>query len=101
MTSSDTTRILLPKTSQGVQEVVPIHRVIMAESPVSMLKIIKNPTEAEGMRNAHIRDGAALIKYLHYLDTNVDTDTITELSGSNVLRSFREFVTHLRVELIV
>lgn len=57
-----------------------------------MLKVIKNPIEAEGMRNAHIRDGAAVIRYLHYLDTNVDTMRITELSGAAVLREFREFV---------
>lgn len=59
-----------------------------------MQKVIKNPIEAEGMRNAHIRDGAAVIKYLHYLDTNVDTMRITELSGADVLQTFRESVIY-------
>lgn len=94
MSSAPTAKILLPKTSQGIQELVPIQRYIVAESPIIMLKIIKNPIEAVGMRNAHIRDGAAVIKYLHYLDTNVDTTRITELSGAEILREFREFVSY-------
>lgn len=98
MSSAPTARILLPKTSQGIQELVPIHRYIVAESPIIMLKIIKNPIEAEGMRNAHIRDGAAVIKYLHYLDTNVDIMMITELSGAEILREFREFVSNTQYQ---
>lgn len=57
-----------------------------------MMKVIKNDIEAEGMRRAHIRDGAALIKYLHWLDQNVDKIQITELSGAARLREFRRYL---------
>ncbi|TMW68349.1 hypothetical protein Poli38472_005817 [Pythium oligandrum] len=39
-----------------------------ATSVVMAQKAIKNPVEIEGMRQAHIRDGAALVKYFAWLE---------------------------------
>jgi Xaa-Pro aminopeptidase len=33
-------------------------------------KACKNPLEIEGMRKAHIRDGAALARYLAWFESN-------------------------------
>lgn len=41
------------------------------------------------MRNAHIRDGTAVVKYLHWLETEVDSGNVTELSGASKLFGFR------------
>lgn len=71
---------------------VPIERRINAVSPIVKMKIIKNDAEAYGMRDAHIRDGAALIKYLHWLDTEIDDHPITEMSGAEQLKFYRRFV---------
>lgn len=37
-------------------------------SPVEELKSIKNLSELEGMRHCHIHDGAALVRFLAWLD---------------------------------
>lgn len=87
-----TAKIILPKTSQGITQLVPENRIVTAESPIIMLKVVKNDIEAEGMRNAHIRDGAAVIKYLHYLETHVSTEYISEISGAARLLEFREYI---------
>lgn len=86
----------MPKTSQGIQESVPAANVIQAESPVIMFKVVKNPVEAEGMRNAHIRDGVAVIKYLHWLEQNINKIKITELSGGDIVSQFRAEGEHFK-----
>ncbi|OWM74525.1 aminopeptidase P1-like [Punica granatum] len=43
-------------------------KVILKQSPVALPKAMKNPVELEGLRKAHIRDGAAVVQYLVWLD---------------------------------
>lgn len=68
---------------------MPQTRRLTAESPILLLKIVKNPIEVQGMRNAHIRDGIAVVKYLHWLETEVDSGNVTELSGATKLLQYR------------
>lgn len=88
LASSDS-RMLLSNPNQAIFSAVPVNQRILVESPVNLMKVIKNSVEAEGIRHAHIRDGAAVIKYLHWLDENIDSGNVTELSGSDVLGDFR------------
>lgn len=53
------------------------------------LKSIKNQVEIENLRNCQIKDGAAMVKFLHWLDKNVDKEDITEISASERLEAFR------------
>ena len=46
-------------------------KVEEARSPVGDAKAIKNDAEVEGMRNCHIRDGAALIEYFAWLEDQI------------------------------
>lgn len=39
-------------------------------NPVQNWKAIKNPVEIEGFRQAHRRDGIAVVKFLHWLESN-------------------------------
>lgn len=81
--------MILYKASQAIQFAVPMDRRLIAESPITMMKVIKNKVEAQGMRNAHVRDGTALIKYLHWLEKTIDTENVTEITGARKLREFR------------
>lgn len=65
--------------------------VFNAQDPCVLPKAIKNDVEAEGAKQAHIRDGVAVTKYLHWLDTQRPENT-TELSAAVQLRQFRETV---------
>ena len=81
--------MILSKTNAAIHAAVPAERRLTAESPIVLMKVVKNAIEADGMRNAHIRDGAALTQYLHWLEMSVDKGNVTELSGAVKLKQFR------------
>lgn len=53
------------------------------------MKTIKNEIEANGMQQAHIRDSIAMIQYLHWLDSEIDNQNITEIIAAKKLESLR------------
>jgi Xaa-Pro aminopeptidase len=60
------------------------------ESPVTRLKALKNKTEITGAKAAHIRDGVAMVKFLHWLERTVPQGGLTEISASQKLEEFRQ-----------
>lgn len=72
-----------------------------AESPIAQWRAIKNEVEQEGFRQAHIRDGVAMVRFLHWLDnaagkttegetiSNADGTDVTEMTVDRVLTAFR------------
>lgn len=64
-------------------------RKIEERDITTTLKAIKNQVEIENLRNCQIKDGAAMVKFLHWLDKNVDKEDITEISASERLEAFR------------
>ncbi len=57
--------------------------------PVSLMKAAKNPTELAGTREAHLRDGVAMVRFLHWLDQHAPKGTETEISAAEALEGFR------------
>lgn len=57
--------------------------------PVTNLKAIKNETEISGMRAAHLRDGAALTRYLAWLEREAPGGKISEIEAVAALETFR------------
>ena len=53
------------------------------------MKAIKNETEIRNQRNAYIKDGVALTRFLYWLDKNVGNMKITEISAAERLEEFR------------
>jgi Xaa-Pro aminopeptidase len=53
--------------------------VIFTKPPVAIMKSMKNPTEAQGMKNAHVRDAAALIISLAKIEASVSIGTMNYL----------------------
>jgi Xaa-Pro aminopeptidase len=64
--------------------------IIRAEDLCLLPKATKNAVEVEGTRKAHIRDGAAVAQFLHWLSVNGSSGTVDELAAEGKLRSFRE-----------
>ena len=56
---------------------------------VGSLKCIKNPAEIEGFRRAMIRDGVAMVKFLHWLKPAVEAGGETEMSIDRKLTALR------------
>lgn len=58
-------------------------------SPVTAMKAIKNPAETEGFRQAMLRDGAAMVRFLRWLKPAVEAGGQTEISVSLKLAEIR------------
>ena len=58
------------------------------EDPLILSRGIKNAVEIEGFRKAHLRDGVALVKFLHWLEEHW-AGGITEIDAVNRLEAFR------------
>ena len=64
-------------------------KAIQIGDPCSLPKACKNDTEVEGVRAAHVRDGAALANFLAWLDQEVVKGNLTEVSVAERLEQFR------------
>ena len=59
-------------------------------------KARKNAAEIEGARQAHIRDGGAIVQFLHWLDTFAQSGQVDEIEAAQKLESFRKQLPELR-----
>lgn len=65
-------------------------QVIRGADPCILPRSAKNEVEIEGSRQAHIRDGAALSNFLHWVATTAQDDLPTEDEVVTVLEGFRD-----------
>ena len=59
------------------------------ESPIPLLKAVKNATELEGFRLACRKDGVALSKFYYWLENRLLQQPVTELEAAEQLTRFR------------
>ncbi len=64
------------------------------KNPSQLWKAIKNETELENNRRAHIKDGVAVTKFMYWLKTNIKNHTISEASAAARLEQFRREQEH-------
>jgi Xaa-Pro aminopeptidase len=64
--------------------------VVRGQEPTTLPRAAKNATEVEGARRAHIRDGAALACFLHWVATEAQTSLPDEVEIVTKLEGFRE-----------
>jgi Xaa-Pro aminopeptidase len=57
-------------------------------------KAIKNPVEVANIREAHIKDGVALTKFMYWLKQHVGKEAMTEISVADKMESFRKQQEH-------
>ncbi|MBB3188255.1 aminopeptidase P family protein [Microbacter margulisiae] len=78
------------KTNYALFQEIPAHcQIIVAQSPAFYLKSIKNEIELNGTREAMIKDGVALIRFFMWLEQEVHSGELSELSIADRLRNFR------------
>lgn len=90
-------KILLSKANVNSRLVsnIPSEVTILDEPNLTLLpKAVKNETEMGNERIAHIKDGVAVTKFIHWLKKNVSKTTITELSAAEKLYQFRSEQEH-------
>lgn len=64
-------------------------QVIDGINPSIFLKAVKNPVELANLRQAHIKDGIAMVKFLYWLKHTIGTKPVTELEASDYLEQCR------------
>jgi len=64
-------------------------KTVELTDPCALPRATKNDAEIEGAREAHIRDGAAVTRYLHWLDTEAQSGEIDEITAAKKLEAFR------------
>lgn len=70
--------------------------VFIQPSPVSEYKAVKNQTEINGFRNAMLRDGVAMVRFLIWLQKNIGNGNLTELSIDEQLYKERSAMEDFR-----
>ena len=64
--------------------------IVRAPDPSALPRACKNATEIAGVRRAHQRDGAALSRFLHWLDTEAQQTLPDEVEIVSRLEALRE-----------
>lgn len=70
--------------------------ILRAQDPVLLPKACKNATELAGTSAAHRRDGAAVTRFLHWLDTEAQSGDYTEIDAALKLLDFRLVDTQMK-----
>lgn len=63
--------------------------VVWGQDPCVMPKAIKNEVEQQGARDAHLRDGAVMCRFLAWLDREAPSGELTEISIAKRLEEER------------
>lgn len=76
--------------SYSMIKLLPDHvKVISEENPASLMKARKNPVEIAATKNAHLKDGAAMVNFIYWLKQHIGKEVITEISASDYLEMCR------------
>ncbi|MFC3711633.1 aminopeptidase P family protein [Sphingoaurantiacus capsulatus] len=64
-------------------------KIVEARDPCILPKAAKNAVEIEGSKAAHVRDGAALTRFLHWFDQEASKGGLDEMIAADRLEGFR------------
>ena len=64
-------------------------RIIDEMNPCATMKAVKNATEIENMRKAHLKDGIAVTKFMYWLKHTIGTYDMTEMTAAHKIEELR------------
>ena len=84
-------RVWLDKngTNRWIVELLGSCDLVTEDSPVVAMKARKNAVELKGIREAHVRDGVAMVRFLRWLHDTAPSGKVTEISAEEQLEAFR------------
>jgi Xaa-Pro aminopeptidase len=62
---------------------------LLGQDPSALMKARKNKTEREGARRAQLRDGLAMLRFLHWFSLEAPKGKLTEIDAAQALETFR------------
>ena len=63
-------------------------------NPTTVMKAVKNQTEMENLRKAHLKDGVAVTRFMYWLKTNIGKLPMTEITAGRYLEQLRKEQEH-------
>ncbi len=69
---------------------------VLGPDPISLMKSVKNKAELAGIRAAHIRDGAAVARFLAWFAREAPSGTVSEISAAQALETYRRMTGLLK-----
>ena len=85
-------RILLDEeiASYDITAAIPDSVEIISDSdPAELMKALKNPVEIAATKNAHIKDGVAMVNFLYWLKKTIGRVPMSEISAADYLENCR------------
>ena len=86
-------RVLLDSASaaDALTQIVNGHggKPMRTADPITLMKSVKNNAEIAGSRAAHLRDGAAVVRFLTWFDREAPSGKLTEIGAVEALETFR------------
>ncbi|MFK0570298.1 aminopeptidase P family protein [Endozoicomonas sp.] len=95
----DNTHLMLNpvSTSYKLASVIPPSVALIEDRlPTTDLKAIKNSTEIERMKECHRRDGAAMVRFIRWLENNIPAGELNEVNIDEQLLQFRSESEYFR-----
>lgn len=89
---SNDAKILMDKTTVNfkISNSLPVGvQISDQKNPSQLWKAIKNETELENNRLAHIKDGVAVTNFMYWLKHNIGKEEISEVSAARYLKECR------------
>jgi len=71
-------------------------KITRGADPIAIMKAVKNQVEIEGSRAAHRRDGAAVTRFLAWVDAQAPRGSLTEIAAVEALEGFRHETGQLK-----
>ena len=91
LTASDTLLLESGKLNFALYNFIPNEVLkVNQPNPTYLFKAIKNDVEIDNTIRAHIKDGVAITKFMHWLKSTVGKEKITEMSAAKKLEEFRK-----------
>ena len=71
-------------------------KVTRGPDPIALMKAVKNEVEIAGAHSAHIRDGAAMVRFLAWFERAAPGRKLTEIDAVAALETFRRDTGELK-----
>lgn len=65
------------------------NELINERNPEELRKAVKNPVEVENTRNAHVKDGVAVTRFMYWLKNTIGKEPITEMDAAAYMDGLR------------
>lgn len=72
-----------------VQAIPDSVKIINDSDPAELMKALKNPVEVASTKNAHVKDGVAMVNFLYWIKKNIGRIPLTEISAADYLEDCR------------